>query len=208
MEIAEFAQVRALYPTVPQRAVEHLLWALHRVRPSIEAGLIAAATAALRGDLAVYPGEVSDLASLGVPALFDGLERGRLAFADALGAAGLLAPGPGAAKRYVVAGPLLDVRLWARQRGIAVHTVIAVCRATDTYKLRGLDGTGLAVVRLGDRRADPAVEDALTALLEHGAVTLPARWMPGRRAEPGEPQLDLRRSPAAASPAAARPATA
>lgn len=191
MRIAEVSHVATLYPHVPAEAVEHLLWALHRTRPLAETGDTAAALTQLRTDLAGYPGPLTDLAPLGVTHLIHGLEQGRHAFAGALGAQGLLAAERDPV-RYIIIGPLLDARLWARQRGIGQNTIIAVRNATDVYKLRGLPATGVAIVRLADRRADPTVEDAISTLLQHGAITLTARWVPGNRAEPGEPRLDLR----------------
>lgn len=192
MRIAELSQVTASHPHVPHAAVEHLLWALHRVRPLAEAGDTAAAAARLRTDLVAYPGEVTDLALLGVTRLFDALDRGRHAFAGALGAQGLLAPERRPVTRYVIVGPLTDARRWARERGIGLRTILAVARTDDVFRLRGVSGAGVAIIRLAERRSDMAVETALTALIAAGAITLPPHWTPGTSAgEGGEPRLRL-----------------
>lgn len=197
MRVAELSQVAPLYPHVPPLGIEYVLWALHRVVPLAEAGDTDAALAQLRADLASYAGELEDLARLGVMSLFRGLERGRAAFAGALGAQGLLAPEPGTVTRYVIVGPLLDARLWARQRNIGQNTTLTVTHGSDAYRLRGLPGKGVAIVRLGDRRGDPVIETALSALIDSGAITLSPHWAPGAAAEPGEPRLDLQLHPQA-----------
>lgn len=199
MLIAEHTQVCAAYPDVPAKAVEHMLWALHRARPAIEAGHVDSAMAGLHTDLAGYDGPLTDLDAFAPSQLLRALAAGRIAFADALTRARLTrAEAPTA--RYVVVGPLLDVRMWARERGIGQGTVIPVLRATDTFRLRGLTGRGLAVVRIGRGRPDPVVENALDALIAGGAITLSASWRPGEHPDPAEPQLDLQVDPRAVRP--------
>jgi hypothetical protein len=88
--------------------------------------------------------------------------------------------------RWVIVGPGLEARCWARERGIALGSVIVLERGGDAARLRGLAGDGVAIVELA-RVPDPDGELAarLTALDVLGARLVPATWRPG-------PDTDLR----------------
>jgi hypothetical protein len=110
-------------------------------------------------------------------------------------------------QRYVIVGPLLEARVWARARGIGYGSVDSVLRPNSAFKLRGLTGVGVAVVRLTGARGPYVgsrdVEDCVLRLLGGGALQLPPDWRPGRPAPAGEPDdfelmLSVRPAPPAA----------
>jgi hypothetical protein len=87
--------------------------------------------------------------------------------------------------RYVIVGPLLDARVWARNRTIGDGSAIFLYRADDTFRLRGLAGSEVVIVRLSAARADPQIEQALAVLRAGGAVVRRASWWPGRDPDEG-----------------------
>lgn len=110
-------------------------------------------------------------------------------------------------QHYVIVGPLLEARVWARARGIGYGSVFSVLRPNSAFKLRGLSGADVAVVRLAGPRGPYVgtrdVEDCVQRLLHHGATRLTADWRPGRPAPAGEPDqpeliLGVRPAPPAA----------
>jgi hypothetical protein len=93
--IAEVATVRRVYPDVPEDAVQHLLWCLHRARRDIEDGNRDAALTSIRTDLAAYTGSLEDFTDFELPLVMRAIAGGRLETADILGRLRLLQP-PGA----------------------------------------------------------------------------------------------------------------
>lgn len=187
MRIAEVDQVARAYPGVPRGAVELLLYALHRAAPAILAGDTDAAAAGLRHDLAHYGGPMADLERLRVPAIFTAIDGGRRAAADTLALLGMIAD-QRARVRFVIVGDTLAGRMWARERGYGLAEIICVSGPQHAERLRALDPAGVAIVRLGD--AAPALEEALTGLLERGAISHSGRWRPGEA--DAHPAIDLR----------------
>jgi hypothetical protein len=88
----------------------------------------------------------------------------------------------------VVIGPLLEARVWARARNIRYETILVISRNDDTFRLRGLGGADLIIVRLVP--CHPYVEQVLAPLLADGATECPADWWPGG-VDPDEPRLRL-----------------
>lgn len=89
---------------------------------------------------------------------------------------------------YVVAGPMLTVRIWAQARGIAFHSVLPLTRAFDANAVRGLPGADVVVVRLAP--CCEQVEQALHLLTAMGARQYGPDWWPAGYSP--DPTLDLR----------------
>lgn len=199
MQISEGARVRAVYPDVVPAAIDHVLWCLHRIAPALRRGEACGAASAMLHDIAAYPGHFGDLERLGVARILDALRRGdRLDITAELAQLGWASDGPEPAgtSLFVVLGPLLDARCWARERGINYHRLIPIGAEGDPIRLRGLDPHRIAIIRLIDGAARPPVENALRALRAAGAALLPAAWYPGGT-DPGQPRLLLRARPPA-----------
>lgn len=196
MLIAEAQDVARAYPYIPQEAVDHLLAALHRAVPVLENGDMAEGLRMLREELARYPGPLDDFERLGVRAIFAAAGRGRHPLANQLGDLRLLAPSA-VVPRYVVVGDAMTARMWARNRGIGQNQVVAVRRARDEVKLRGLDprtGRGVIIIYLSaDDPVPGELAKRLAILVDAGAAVRDEQWRPGDRPDPdkGRPRLIL-----------------
>jgi hypothetical protein len=84
LRIAERDTVRGHYPTTPVRAIDHVLWALHRMAPHLAAGDDRMAFISLSGDLAGYEHPRAELTVFALPEVAGALPAGEIAVADLL----------------------------------------------------------------------------------------------------------------------------
>lgn len=188
MLIAEAADVARAHPGVPQQAIDHLLHALHRAVPLLQAGRSDTGLRQLRADLAAYPGPYDDFERLGVRAIFTAAGHGRHACANTLGELRLLARDR-ARPCYVLIGDILAARLWARNRGIGAAQVVVIRGAGDAPRTLGLHAPSTVVVYLDDRPIPAGLDAALQILIDSGAVVRSQAWRPGADPDAGRPLL-------------------
>lgn len=186
VEIADVEPVRDVYPGVPYKAVLLLLRALRAMEPLINAGRLREAETVLRDHLGGYGGRMADLDQLRIPMIFDALRRGSECTAHLLAALGLTRTPR--APWYLIVADQVGGRIWARERGIRVTTIMLLSYDEQVTRLYGLCPADVtAIIEL--RPAGPPLRDTLDRLIAGGVPVRPGSWRPP--ADQAHPALDL-----------------